>query len=314
MRKIMRIILCASIIVSGCSFIPKNQTKSIPKTVSVKDYDGKYIGEHKKRNEVFLKKHKDEAIKKYKDYVKDTFGYDCKINLVDAYTNKSGFSEKSKVDGISVVGTVNYDVPFQLQLLFVESGNGITISTFTPGHINETSAAVSAMMYKRYEHEIEQARLKLKSEIEKDSYYAMSEKLQVKQEFNGVTRQYLNFRTDSIDDLDKFKKEFKPVMHLKGDAFNQQLQSLINKYPQIQKNMKSEFIAYYDKEKNRETVKNYAWNLQKSINDIMQSYPSTKFVQFYKDDVSPSMVDGNGRLKSDTNVISIEGGKYDENK
>lgn len=310
----MRIILCASIIVSGCSFIPKNQTKSIPKTVSVKDYDGKYIGEHKKRNEVFLKKHKDEAIKKYKDYVKDTFGYDCKINLVDAYTNKSGFSEKSKVDGISVVGTVNYDVPFQLQLLFVESGNGITISTFTPGHINETSAAVSAMMYKRYEHEIEQARLKLKSEIEKDSYYAMSEKLQVKQEFNGVTRQYLNFRTDSIDDLDKFKKEFKPVMHLKGDAFNQQLQSLINKYPQIQKNMKSEFIAYYDKEKNRETVKNYAWNLQKSINDIMQSYPSTKFVQFYKDDVSPSMVDGNGRLKSDTNVISIEGGKYDENK
>lgn len=310
----MRILLCASIIVSGCSFIPKNQTKSIPKTVSVKDYDGKYIGEHKKRNEIFLKKHKDEAIKKYKDYVKDTFGYDCKINLVDAYTNKSGFSEKSKVDGISVVGTVNYDVPFQLQLLFVESGNGITISTFTPGHINETSAAVSAMMYKRYEHEIEQARLKLKSEIEKDSYYAMSEKLQVKQEFNGVTRQYLNFRTDSIDDLDKFKKEFKPVMHLKGDAFNQQLQSLINKYPQIQKNMKSEFIAYYDKEKNRETVKNYAWNLQKSINDIMQSYPSTKFVQFYKDDVSPSMVDGNGRLKSDTNVISIEGGKYDENK
>ena len=310
----MRILLCTSIIVSGCSFIPKNQTKSIPKTVSVKDYDGQYIGEHKKRNEVFLKKHKGEAIKKYKDYVKDTFGYDCKINLVEAYTNKSGFSEKSKVDGISVVGTVNYDVPFQLQLLFVESGNGIIISTFTPGHINETSAAVSAMMYKRYEHEIEQARLKLKSEIEKDSYYAMSEKLQVKQEFNGVTRQYLNFRTDSIDDLDKFKKEFKPVMHLKGDAFNQQLQSLINKYPQIQKNMKSEFIAYYDKEKNRETVKNYAWNLQKSINDIMQSYPSTKFVQFYKDDVSPSMVDGNGRLKSDTNVISNEGGKYDENK
>ncbi len=310
----MRILLCTSIIVSGCSFIPKNQTKDIPKTVSVKDYDGQYIGEHKKRNEVFLKKHKDEAIKKYKDYVKDTFGYDCKINLVEAYTNKSGFSEKSKVDGLLVVGTVNYDVPFQFRLIFVESRNGVAITTFTPGHINETSAAVSAMMYKRYEHEIEQARLKFKSEVEKNGYYAMNEKLQKKQEFNGVTKQYLNFNTDSIDDLDKFKKEFKPVMHLKGDAFNQQLQSLINKYPQIQKNMKSEFIAYYDKEKNRETVKNYAWNLQKSINDVMQSYPSTKFVQFYKDDISPSMVDGNGRLKSDTNVISIEGGKYNENK
>ncbi|MCT2551895.1 MULTISPECIES: hypothetical protein [Staphylococcus] len=314
MRKLIGFILCTSMIVSGCSFIPKNQTKDIPKTVSVKDYDGQYIGEHKKRNEVFLKKHKDEAIKKYKDYVKDTFGYDCKINLVEAYTNKSGFSEKSKVDGLLVVGTVNYDVPFQFRLIFVESRNGVAITTFTPGHINETSAAVSAMMYKRYEHEIEQARLKFKSEVDKNGYYAMNEKLQKKQEFNGVTKQYLNFNTDSIDDLDKFKKEFKPVMHLKGDAFNQQLQSLINKYPKIQKNTKSEFIVYYDKEKNRETVKNYAWNLQKSINDVMQSYPSTKFVQFYKDDISPSMVDGNGRLKSDTNVISIEGGKYNENK
>lgn len=310
----MRTLLCTSIIVSGCSFIPKYQTKDIPKTVSIKDYDGQYIGEHKKRNEVFLKKHKDEAIKKYKDYVKDTFGYDCKINLVEAYTNKSGFSEKSKVDGLLVVGTVNYDVPFQFRLIFVESRNGVAITTFTPGHINETSAAVSAMMYKRYEHEIEQARLKFKSEVDKNGYYAMNEKLQKKQEFNDVTKQYLNFNTDSIDDLDKFKKEFKPVMHLKGDAFNQQLQSLINKYPKIQKNTKSEFIVYYDKEKNRETVKNYAWNLQKSINDVMQSYPSTKFVQFYKDDISPSMVDGNGRLKSDTNVISIEGGKYNENK
>ena len=102
------------------------------------------------------------------------------------------------------------------------------------------------MMYKRYEHEIEQARLKFKSEVEKNGYFAMNEKLQKKQEFNGVTKQFLNFNTDSIDDLDKFKK-FKPVMHLKGDAFNQQLQNLINKYPEIKKSMKSDFIAYYDK-------------------------------------------------------------------
>lgn len=74
---------------------------------------------------------------------------------------------KSKVDGLVVVGTVNYDVPFQFRLIFVESGNGIAITTFTPGHINETSAAVAAMMYKRYEPEIEQARLKFKSEVEK---------------------------------------------------------------------------------------------------------------------------------------------------
>ncbi|MEG3201404.1 putative lipoprotein [Staphylococcus aureus] len=312
MRKIMRILLCTSIIVSGCSFIPKNQTKDIPKTVSVKDYDGQYIGEHKKRNEVFLKKHKDEAIKKYKDYVKDTFDYDCKINLVEAYTNKSGFSEKSKTDGLVVVGTVNYDVPFQFRLIFVESGNGVAITTFTPGHVNETSAAVAAMMYKRYEPEIERARLKFKSEVEKNGYYTMNEKLQKKQEFNGVTKQFLNFNTDSIDDLDKFKKEFKPVMHLKGDAFNQQLQNLINKYPQIQKNMESEFIAYYDKGENRETVANYVWNLQKTTNDTMKLYPGNKSIIFYKDKVSASQLDEHKRLQSDSQEISISGGENDE--
>ncbi|SHC67939.1 hypothetical protein [Staphylococcus argenteus] len=311
MRKLMQIMLCASIILSGCSFMHKDQTKSIPKAVSVKDYDGKYIGEHKKRNEVFLKKHKDEAIKKYKDYVKDTFGYDCKINFVEAYTNKSGFSEKSKVYGISVVGTVNYDVPFQLQLLFVESDNGVAITTFTPGHINETSAAVSAMMYKRYEHEIEQARLKFKSEVEKNGYYAMNEKLQKKQEFNGVTKQFLNFNTDSIDDLDKFKKEFKPIMHLKGEAFNQQLQNLINKYPEIKKSMNSDFIAYYDK-KSTKNVNKYSWDLQIPTNDTMKKIPGSKMMYFYKDSVSPSEIGEDGRLENKTNKITMSGGNWEE--
>ena len=63
--------------------------------------------------------------------MKDTFGYDCKVNLVEAYTNKSGFSEKSKTDGLVVVGTVNYDIPFQFRLIFVESDNGITINIYT---------------------------------------------------------------------------------------------------------------------------------------------------------------------------------------
>ena len=49
-----------------------------------------------KKKRSISEKHKGEAIKKYKDYVKDTFGYDCKINLVEAYTNASGFSEKRK--------------------------------------------------------------------------------------------------------------------------------------------------------------------------------------------------------------------------
>ena len=54
MRKVTGFVLCTSLILGGCSLMHKDQTKDIPKTVSVKDYDGQYIGEHKK-NEVFLK-------------------------------------------------------------------------------------------------------------------------------------------------------------------------------------------------------------------------------------------------------------------
>ena len=42
-------------------------------------------------------------------------------------------------------------------------------------------------------------------------------------------------------------KRIQTCYALKGDAFNQQLQNLINKYPEIKKSMKSDFIAYYDK-------------------------------------------------------------------
>lgn len=67
MKKLITVVLCASMILGGCSFMDKDRTKDIPKTVSVKSYDGKYIGEHKKRNEEFKEKYKDEAEKQYKN-------------------------------------------------------------------------------------------------------------------------------------------------------------------------------------------------------------------------------------------------------
>ena len=61
MKRAVNTVLFASLILGGCASMDKDQTKDIPKIVSVKDYDGKYIGEHKERNEIFLKKYKAEA-------------------------------------------------------------------------------------------------------------------------------------------------------------------------------------------------------------------------------------------------------------
>ncbi|KAK56049.1 hypothetical protein SLVCU150_2348 [Staphylococcus lugdunensis VCU150] len=291
----------------------KDQTKDIPKTVSVKDYDGKYIGEHKERNKIFLKKYKAEAEKKYKKYVKEVFGLDCKINLVKAYTNSYGFGEKNQSDGLVVVGTVKYDVPFQLRLIFAESNGKLVITTFTPGHENETSAAVAAIMYKRYEYDIEQARLKFKSEVEKNGYYAMNEQLEKKQEFNGVTKQYLNVKTPGIEGLDEFKQNFKPLMKMEGDVFNQQFDSLIIKYPEIKKQTEFNFIAYYNK-KTVDNVNKYSWDLQIPTNDTMKKLPGLKAMYFYKDGVSPSELGGDGKLKRQTKEISMIGGEWDRIK
>ena len=67
MRKLISTVLCASLILGGCASMDKDQTKDIPKTVSVKDYDGKYIGEHKERNEIFLKNIKQKQRKNIKN-------------------------------------------------------------------------------------------------------------------------------------------------------------------------------------------------------------------------------------------------------
>ncbi|ARJ17980.1 hypothetical protein HMPREF3286_05250 [Staphylococcus sp. HMSC74F12] len=313
MRKLISTVLCASLILGGCASMDKDQTKDIPKTVSVKDYDGKYIGEHKERNKIFLKKYKAEAEKKYKKYVKEVFGLDCKINLVKAYTNSYGFGEKNQSDGLVVVGTVKYDVPFQLRLIFAESNGKIVITTFTPGHENETSAAVAAIMYKRYEYDIEQARLKFKSEVEKNGYYAMNEQLEKKQEFNGVTKQYLNVKTPGIEGLDEFKQNFKPLMKMEGDVFNQQFDSLIIKYPEIKKQTEFNFIAYYNK-KTVDNVNKYSWDLQMPTNDTMKKLPGLKAMYFYKDGVSPSELGGDGKLKRQTKEISMIGGEWDRIK
>ncbi|SUK40964.1 putative lipoprotein [Staphylococcus aureus] len=45
--------------------------------------------------------------------------------------------------------------------------------------------------------------------------------------------------------------------------------NLINKYPEIKKSMKSDFIAYYDK-KSTKNVNKYSWDLQIPTNDTMK--------------------------------------------
>ncbi|MGO2546587.1 hypothetical protein [Mammaliicoccus vitulinus] len=309
MKKIISVALSTTILLAGCGLM--SNKKEIPETVSVKEYDGRYIGDHDKKNEAFLEKHKAQAEKMYKDYVKEVFGKEAKINGIHSYSNPSPSLKTS--EGISIVGTIDYDVPFQLRLLFVESEGKLVMTTFTPGHQNELSSAISAMLYKRYEQDIETARRKFKEVVEKDGYYAMNKKLEKHQEFSGVTKQYLDFTTKATIGVNEFKKDFKPIMELKGEAFNQSMDKLIQKYPEIKNSMKTDFVAYY-KDKDEKSVNEYNWDLQIPTNETMKKIHGDKGMYFFKDKVSPTDIDQYGRLESTTQEISMTGGMWDEYK
>ncbi|OHP91915.1 hypothetical protein HMPREF3282_05740 [Staphylococcus sp. HMSC73C01] len=310
MKRTTSIVLCASLILGGCASMDKEQTKDIPKTVSVKDYDGKYIGEHKERNKIFLKKYKAEAEKKYKKYVKEVFNKDVKIIKVYSYTTSTG---GKPFEGLTVMGTVDYDIPFNFNLNFEESKGHLGYSTITADQSNELKAAISALMFKRYENDIENARMKFKEEVEKQGYYAMNNKLMKQQEFRGVTRPYLNFSTNTSIGLNDFKKDFKPLLNVKDKSFYTRIDILSRKYPQLMDEMRTEFIAFYNK-KAKDDVNKYSWNLQIPTNDTMKKIPGTKMMYFYKDGVSPSELGGDGKLKRQTKDISMIGGEWDRIK
>ena len=283
----------------------------VPETVSVKDYDGRYIGEHKKRNQAFLKKYKTEAEKKYKDYVKEVFGKDVNITRTYSYTNPA--PGLKSYEGISVIGTVDYDIPFQFPLNYVESEGKLAMNVITADQGNELRSGVSAMLYKRYKPELESARDKFKEEVEKNGYYAMNKKLEKQQEYRGVTDEYINLTAGDEIGIDKFKKEFRPIMDLQGKEFNQKMDELIQSNPEIKNQMSTDFIAYYDK-KNRDEVGKYAWDLQVPTNETMKKIPGEKSMYFWNGKVSPTDIDEYGRLESVSEEVSMDGGMWDEYK
>ncbi|MBM6628453.1 hypothetical protein JTF04_01920 [Mammaliicoccus vitulinus] len=308
MKKIISVALCTTILLAGCGLM--SNKKEIPETVSVKDYDGRYIGDHDKKNEAFLEKHKVQAEKMYKDYVKEVFGKEAKINGIHSYSNPSPSLKTS--EGISFVGTVDYDVPFQFYLSFVEVDGQLALNTITQDQANEIRGVFAAMLYKRYEQDIETTRRKFKEVVEKNGYYAMNKKLEKHQEFSGVTKQYLDFTTESTIGVEDFKKDFKPVMELKGEAFNQSMDKLIQKYPEIKNEMKIDFIAYYskDKEVENEEVTRYALNLRKRTNNIMKKINGEKTMYLYEDTVMPDEISSLGLLESKGHKVNIGGGDY----
>ncbi|WP_323704478.1 DUF1672 family protein [Mammaliicoccus sp. Dog046] len=307
MKKFLSSILCVSILLSGCAL----KRSQVPETVSVKDYDGRYIGEHKKENVTFLKKHKAEAEEMYKAYAKDVFGKDVKITRT--YSTTESGPELQSVEGITVIGTVEYEVPFQFYLNFEDSDEGLVLTAKSESQGNEIRGGVSGMLYKRFKPELEAARDKFKKEVEKKDYYAMNKKLEKQQEYSVATDEYINLLAGSTIGIDKFKKDFKPIMDLQGEEFNRKMDEVIKKYPSIKDQMKTDFIAYYDK-KNRDEVGKYAWDLQAPTNENIKKIPGKTFMKFYKDSVSPMKIDGYGRLQSVSEKINIGGGMWDERK
>ncbi|WP_323704477.1 hypothetical protein [Mammaliicoccus sp. Dog046] len=308
MKNIITITLCLTLLLSGCVL----KRTQVPETVSVKDYDGRYIGEHTRKNEAFYKKYKSDAEETYKKSVKKLYGKDVKITRSYPYSWKKEYKSFKSYTGIKVIGTVDYDVPFQYTMNYIIEDEKSEV--VKPSYTKDWTPVINAMVYKRYESDIEAARLKFKKEVESQGYFAMNKKLEKQQDFVGVSKQYLNFEIPNLNvDNDDFKTKYKSIMNLQGEEFNQKMDEVIKKHPYFKDGIKTDFIAYFDNKKVKD-VNKYSWDLQIPTNETMKKIPGEKSIYFWNGKVSPTTIDEFGLLESTSEEISMDGGMWDEYK
>lgn len=314
MKKLLTSMICLIFLLSGCGLIVRN----IPDYVSVKDYDGRFIGDHTKRNDKFLDRYKKDAEKIYKDRVKNLYGRDVKITLTYPYSWRENMKEITSDPRIMVIGTVDYDIPFQQCMSFKLKNE--KSKNLVPADKDNWTPAITAMIYKRYETDFESARLKFKKEVESEGYFPMNKELRKRQNCGGVSKQYLNFyltgynESDALNnssELDDYKFKYRSMMNMKGVEFKKEIDELMKKNPEL--TMQTDFISYY-KNKKEDNVKKYAWNIQEPTNETMSKVLGYKQMFFIKDKVSAENFVDDGRILTGSGYVDMEGGTLKNNE
>ncbi|GGI40777.1 hypothetical protein GCM10010896_10060 [Mammaliicoccus stepanovicii] len=281
--------------------MPFESSEDIPKSVNVKTYKGQYMGDHHNDNKVFLKKYKKDAERVFKEYAKDTFDTEMDVTQIYSYTNGSKYGS---YPAIVTIGRAKGEYPFQLYLrMRATEDNKLTVFMPSISESAYTGAPIASMIYKRYQKEFDAAHKNFKQVVEKEGYYAMNETLTHKKDASGIIDDYMTIRTTGVDDGETFKKDFLPVMKLKGQAYNDAMDELMEKYPIIKSQLNTEFNIYYDKSKIKtEQAADYLLELQKKTYKDMKRISGEKTITASQNKINPQ------NLEPISKEFNIDGG------
>ncbi|EOB7115581.1 DUF1672 domain-containing protein [Staphylococcus aureus] len=216
MFKRTKLILIATIILSGCSTInneSNNETKSVPEEMEASKYVGQGFQPPAEKDAVeFAKKHKDKIAKRGEQFFMDNFG--LKVKATNVVGSGDGVEVYVHCDDHDIV--FNASIPFDKSIIDSDSSlrsedKGDDMSTLV-------GTVLSGFEYRAHKEELDNLTEVLKEYKSKYKYTGYTENAIMKTQNSGFRNEYY-YLTAIPYTLDEYKRYFQPLIKEDDKSF-----------------------------------------------------------------------------------------------
>ncbi|HCY8684175.1 TPA: DUF1672 domain-containing protein [Staphylococcus aureus] len=216
MFKRIKLILIATIILSGCSTTnneSNNETKSVPEEMEASKYVGQGFQPPAEKDAIeFAKKHKDKIAKRGEQFFMDNFG--LKVKATNVVGSGDGVEVYVHCDGHDIV--FNASIPFDKSIIDSDSSlrsedKGDDMSTLV-------GTVLSGFEYRAHKEELDNLTEVLKEYKSKYKYTGYTENAIMKTQNSGFRNEYY-YLTAIPYTLDEYKRYFQPLIKEDDKSF-----------------------------------------------------------------------------------------------
>ncbi|CAC6308427.1 TPA: DUF1672 domain-containing protein [Staphylococcus aureus] len=216
MFKRIKLILIATIILSGCSTTnneSNNETKSVPEEMEASKYVGQGFQPPAEKDAIeFAKKHKDKIAKRGEQFFMDNFG--LKVKATNVVGSGDGVEVYVHCDDHDIV--FNASIPFDKSIIDSDSSlrsedKGDDMSTLV-------GTVLSGFEYRAHKEELDNLTEVLKEYKSKYKYTGYTENAIMKTQNSGFRNEYY-YLTAIPYTLDEYKRYFQPLIKEDDKSF-----------------------------------------------------------------------------------------------
>ncbi|HDJ4715474.1 TPA: DUF1672 domain-containing protein [Staphylococcus aureus] len=216
MFKRIKLILIATIILSGCSTTnneSNKETKSVPEEMEASKYVGQGFQPPAEKDAIeFAKKHKDKIAKRGEQFFMDNFG--LKVKATNVVGSGDGVEVYVHCDDHDIV--FNASIPFDKSIIDSDSSlrsedKGDDMSTLV-------GTVLSGFEYRAHKEELDNLTEVLKEYKSKYKYTGYTENAIMKTQNSGFRNEYY-YLTAIPYTLDEYKKYFQPLIKEDDKSF-----------------------------------------------------------------------------------------------